>query len=199
MKSARHITSAVLGVYAGLLAIQHGVFEILQGPRIPGGVMIQAIGSPCQPEAVWHACYPAMTLIPSLLISGIVAVIAGLIVLTWAAAFVQRKHGGLILVLLSIAMLLVGGGFVPMFIGVVAGAAGSRIHAPMKSGRPAPHWFAGLWPWTLLVMGIWLPGSWLLGYVFSQAMLAQSGFLFLFFDVGLPVLTAFSGYASDMR
>jgi hypothetical protein len=179
--------------------MQHGVFEILQGPRDPGGVMIQAIGAPCQPEAVWHACYPALTLIPNLLISGIVAVIAGLGVLTWAAAFVSHKHGGLILVLLSVAMLLVGGGFVPMFIGVAAGVAGSRIHAPVKWGQAAPHWFARLWPWALLVMGIWLPGSWVLGYFFSQAMLALGGILFLCFDVGLPIVTVLSGFADDPK
>jgi hypothetical protein len=58
------ITTAFLGVYAGLIAIQHGIFEILQGSRAPDGLMFNAIGPPCQPEAVWHACFPAMTLIP---------------------------------------------------------------------------------------------------------------------------------------
>ena len=95
-------------------------------------------------------------------------------------------------------MLLVGGGFVPMFIGVVAGVAGGYIHAPVKRRQTTPGWFANLWPWTLLVIGIWLPGSWLLGYLFSQAMLALGGFLFLFFSLGLPVLTAFSGYTADL-
>jgi hypothetical protein len=198
MKSALRITSSTLGLYAGLLAIQHGIFEILQGPLVPGGVMIQAIGAPCQPESVWHACYPALTIIPNLLISGIAAVIVGLGVLIWAAIFIQRQHAGLILAVLSLCMLLVGGGFVPLFIGMVASVSASRLHESIKPPRAGLRWLARLWPWTLLLMAAWFPGSWLLGYFFSQTMLALSGFLFLFFSVGLPVLTAFSGYAADL-
>jgi hypothetical protein len=197
MKIARRITSSFLGIYAGLLACQHGIFEIQQGPRISGGLMIQAIGAPCQPETMWHSCYPAMTLIPNLLISGIIAVIAGLSVLIWAAAFVSRKHGGLILALLSLALLLVGGGFVPFYVGIVASVTASRLHAPVKPLRVGLRWLAQLWPWTLILIAVWFPGSWLLGYFFSQTMLALSGFLFLFFSVGLPVLAAFSGFAAD--
>jgi hypothetical protein len=199
MKNARRITSSFLGIYAGLLAVEHGVFEILQGNRAPGGVMIQAIGEPCQPETIWHACYPAMTLIPNLLVSGMLAIMAGLCALIFAAAFVPRKHGGTTLVLLSILMLFVGGGFVPVFIGVVAGVARGRIHAPVKPPFAGLRYLAKLWPWTLILMAVWFPGSWLLGYFFNQAMLAMSGLMFLFFDVGLPVLTALSGYADDMR
>jgi len=195
MKNARRITSSFLGLYAGLLAVEHGVFEILQGKRAPSGVMIQAIGAPCQPETIWHACYPAMTLIPNLLISGIMAVIAGSSVLIWATAFVPRKHGGTILVLLSILMLFVGGGFVPVFIGIVAGVAGSRIRAPVKPQQGILRFLAKLWPWALILMAAWFPGSWLLGHFFDQAMLAMAGCLFLFFDLVLPVLAAFSGYA----
>jgi hypothetical protein len=49
-----------------------------------------------------------------------------------------------------------------------------------------------LWPWPLVVMAIWLPGSWLLGHFFSAAMLAAIGLLFPVFDIGLPVLAAIS-------
>ena len=44
-----------------------------------------------------------------------------------AAAFVQRKNGGLVLILLSIIMLLVGGGVFPLGFGVIAGMIGTRI------------------------------------------------------------------------
>ena len=43
------ITVAFLDIYAGLLAIQHGVFEILQGSRAPDWLLINAIGPPCRP------------------------------------------------------------------------------------------------------------------------------------------------------
>jgi hypothetical protein len=44
----------------------------------------------------------------------------------------------------------------------------------------------------LVLMALWLPGSWLLGHFFGSAMLAASGLLLLVFDIGLPVLAAVS-------
>lgn len=95
MNHSLRLTTAFLDVYAGLLAIQHGVFEILLGDLTPAGEMIQAIGALCQPELVRHACFRGITLIPSLFIRGVVAVIARLSVAAWSAAFVQRRCGGL--------------------------------------------------------------------------------------------------------
>ncbi|MFZ6026831.1 MAG: hypothetical protein ACOYYS_03865 [Chloroflexota bacterium] len=190
-----HFTGAFLGTYAGVLACQHGTFEILQGPVAPGGLMIQAIGPPCQPEAVWHGCFPAMTLIPNLLISGYATLVAGLLVIRWSAFFLARRHGGLVLALFALLLLPVGGGFVPVLIGVVAGVAASRLDATPKPAGPGWRLLAHLWPWALLLMAVWFPGSWLLGYFFNQAMLATGGVLFLFFDIALPVLTALGGVA----
>jgi type IV secretory pathway TrbD component len=70
---------------------------------------------------------PAMTLVPSFLVTGVLAVILGLIVTIWAAARVQMKNGGLVLILLSIMMLLVGGGVFPPIFGVIAGIIATRI------------------------------------------------------------------------
>ncbi len=109
MRSSLRITTAFLGIYAGLIAIQHGIFEISQGSRAPDGLMFNAIGLPCQPDAVWHACFPAMTLIPNLFITGIATVLAGLGMIVWAA-FAGRRRDGLILGALSLLALLVGGG-----------------------------------------------------------------------------------------
>jgi hypothetical protein len=61
-----------------------------------------------------------------LLRAGVVAIVFALIILAWAAAFVQRKSGGLVLVLLSV-VLLVGGGFLPPALGITAGIIGTRI------------------------------------------------------------------------
>ncbi len=71
-----------------------------------------------------------MTLIPNFLVTGILAVIVGLVVAVWAALFAPRKRGGPVLLLLSIAMLLVGGGFVPTSIGLLSGFAGTRLREP---------------------------------------------------------------------
>jgi hypothetical protein len=118
MKNPLRVTTSFLGLYAGLIAIQHGIFEILQGSRAPAGLMFNAIGPPCQSEMVWHACFPAMTLIPNLLVTGIAAVVMGATLMLWSLFFVPRRYGNWILGILSILLLLVGGGFVPVFIGV---------------------------------------------------------------------------------
>lgn len=45
MNSAARIAASALGVYAGLLGVEHGVLEPLQGNVAPDGIMINAIGS----------------------------------------------------------------------------------------------------------------------------------------------------------
>jgi hypothetical protein len=204
MRSATETTVKALGAYAGLIALQHGIFEILQGSAAPQGILINAIGPHCEAEAVWHACLPAMTLMPSFVAAGALTVAVSLAVLVWALGFVERRHGGLVLMLLSLALLLAGGGFVAPFTGLMAGAAGTWAKTrlrPRGMGRTAGplRSLGGVWPWPLVAVAIWLPGSWLAGRFASAAMLRLSTLLFIVFDLGLPVLTLASGFAHDAR
>jgi len=188
MKNPLRITTAFLGIYAGLIAIQHGIFEILQGNTAPDGLMFNAIGPPCQMEMVWHACFPAMTLIPNLLVTGIAAVVIGATLMLWSLFFVQRSDAGWIPGILSIFLLFIGGGFVPIFIGMTAAIASRGLgHSSLQ---PRLAFLTTLWPWPLVLMALWLSGSWLLGHFFGAAMLSASGLLFLVFDLGLPLLAA---------
>jgi hypothetical protein len=52
--SATRVVASIFGVFAGLLGLEHGYFETLQGNGAPSGIMISAIGFPCQPEKMWH-------------------------------------------------------------------------------------------------------------------------------------------------
>ena len=192
MNNSLRISSSFLGIYAGLIAIQHGIFEISLGDHATGGLMFNAIGPPCQPEMVWHACFPAMSLIPNLLITGIAAVMVGLLLVVWAAAFAWRVYGALLFGGLSLLALLVGGGFVPVFIGLVAAFTSSRINKPVRSGGLGWRFVSRLWPWPLVLMAFWMPGSWLLGHFFNAALLSAGGLLFLIFDISLPILSAVS-------
>ena len=54
------------------------------------------MGPPCDPEAAWNACEPALTILPSFLYSGILAVLISLAILVWSLAFIQRWQGGLV-------------------------------------------------------------------------------------------------------
>ena len=203
MRSATRVVASLFGVAAGIAGIEHGYFEILQGNVRPDSLVIASMGPPCEPEKVWNACEPAMTVIPSFLVTGILAIIVGLAVLIWAAAFVQRKNGGVVLILLSIALLLVGGGLFPPLIGIIASVAGTKINAPLA--RQPMHlsgsilrFLAKLWPWPLVIFLIWIFGQWIIGYFFNE-FLQKNGYLSLLLIVGLLPLSVFTGYAYDIH
>lgn len=126
--SKTRVAASALGIFAGLGGASHGLGEMLQGNVAPDGLVIEA-----WPELTALQGEPAMTIIPSFLVTGILAVIFGLIVAVWAAKFVQRKNGGIMLILLSIIMLLVGGGLFPPVFGVAAGVIGTRIKSSSES------------------------------------------------------------------
>jgi hypothetical protein len=202
MRSTTRTVASILGIIAGLLGMEHGYFETLQGPITPDSILISAFGSPCQPKVVWHACEPAMTVIPNFLVTGIAAIVVSLIVLLWAAAFVQRKHGGSILILLSILQLLVGGGFVSPFYGIIAGAAGTWITSPLTwwhahlSGTPL-HVLAAFGIGPIIVILVWLPAEWILGHFFNEFMLSLAMPLFVF-NLALVLLAVVAGLARDI-
>jgi hypothetical protein len=127
--NSTRIVASTVGVYGGLLGMEHGIGEMLQGNVAPGGILINAIGP--QAKSVWQGREPALTIIPSFFVTGVLAIIVSLIVILWAAAFVQRKHGGLVLILLSILQFLVSGGLAPIPMIIIAGAVATRIHAPL--------------------------------------------------------------------
>ena len=122
MKKLRIAVSA-LGIFAGLGGASHGPGEILQGNMAPTDVMIKA-----WPSLTALGGEPAMTIVPNLIVTGVLTIVFGLLVAAWAGAYVEKKMGGLVLILLSIVLLLVGGGIVPPFFGVAAGIIGMLIN-----------------------------------------------------------------------
>lgn len=114
--------ASILGIFAGIGGASHGPGEILQGNIAPDGIIIEA-----WPALTLLAGEPAMTLIPSFSISGILTVTTGVAVTILAATRIQSKNGALILILLSTMMLFVGGGLIPPAFGVVGGVIGLQI------------------------------------------------------------------------
>lgn len=132
------VAATVLGVYAGLVGAAHGYYEIRQGNAGTGGLAIEAIGGSCDAESTWHACLPAITLIPNFLLTGVLVVMLAAIIIVWATAFVHRhRHGGRILIGLAVALLLVGGGFFPPFYGAIGGVFGMRLHPTDETVAPS--------------------------------------------------------------
>jgi len=91
-----------------------------------------------------------------MLLSGILAIIVGIVVTIWAAYYVDRKYGARVLLLLSIILWLVGGGFAPIFMAVFAFIAASRINKPLNWWRVhLPDFLQSLlakfWPWSIII------------------------------------------------
>jgi hypothetical protein len=192
-----------VGVLAGLLGLEHGFFELQQGQGRPSGMIISAIGPPCQPTTAWHACEPAMTLLPTYFVAGILTIAIALVVVLWAAAFVQRTYGALVLALLSLLLLFVGGGFIPPLLGIIAGVVGTRINASLRWWRP---WLSGDtgrllalgWPWTLIVLVCWEASEWLLGSV-DNTLLLNLALVAQVCTLALLLLAILTGLAHDIQ
>jgi len=198
MRKATKIVAMWLGITAGLAALEHGYFEILQGNVRPAGVMFPSWGAEvCDPARAWHACEPAMSLLPNFLVMGILTILLSLAVFAWSGWFIQRKQGGLVLILLAIALLLVGGGFFPPVIALVGGLAGSQINRPLN-GLPSgfTRFAAKLWPWPLVIYLVWTVGQFPFGYFFNDFLKSIMGFGLLVILGSLP-LSIYTAYAHD--
>jgi len=155
-RSAIRIVVSAFGVLAALAGIEHGVGAFLQGGVAPLSLVIESWPDTAGFELV--SGEPAMTLIPNLAVSGVVAILVALAVGIWAVWYIDRPRGGLVLIGLSVLLFLAGGGFGPPLIGVIAGVTATRIG---RSGREQPGpvraALARLWPWLL--------GAALVGYL----------------------------------
>lgn len=145
---ATRLTVQTLGVLAALAGVEHGVGEIGQGWVTPPALVFRswegtAAFGPLNGE-------PAMTLVPNLLVTGVLTIIVALTVGVWAARYADRRHGGTVMICLSVLLLAVGGGFGPPLLGALAGGLASRIHtAPPPGTGPVSVVLANLWPWPL--------------------------------------------------
>jgi hypothetical protein len=197
-------TASAFGIYAGLLGIEHGYFETLQGNVAPKGLKIMAVGFEL-PFPFGHE--PALTLIPNFLATGIAAMLVGVAILVWSAAFLRRKRGALVLLLLSATLLLVGGGFGPISLLIVACVAARRIGKPLKRRRTCMHGglhrsLAKVWGWSLAAALLWVPGEFVLGQIFNlqndhRRTLTNLNLMLSYPMLGLFVLTLIAAFARE--
>lgn len=156
MNRATRIVASTFGVLVGLAGIDHGIFEILQGNVRPDGLMIAAIGPS---QRFWrYGEETALTIIPNLLLTGILAVIFGVLVIIWSIKYIDHKFGAGILFLLGVILFLVGGGFAPIFMTIIASLTATRINSPLIFWRAILSGFLGqyfgkIWLWVLVSFG----------------------------------------------
>lgn len=183
--SASRIVVSTFGAVVAFAGVEHGVGEILQGPVGPAALAIESWPDVKAFEILGGE--PALTVIPNLLVTGVLAVIVALALGIWSVMFVERRYGGLVLIALSVLLLLVGGGFGPPLMGIILGIAATRIGAASRR-RPGgvARAVGRAWPWVLGVgvLGYLalFPGlvvlSWLFGVSDSNLVLVLSAVSF---------------------
>lgn len=185
--SATRIVVSTFGALVAFVGIEHGVGEILQGPVAPGGLAIESWPDVKAFEIL--AGEPAMTVIPNLLVTGVLAVIVALALGIWSVLFIERPHGGPVLIALSVLLLLVGGGFAPPLMGIVLGVAATRIGAVShrSPGRLARA-IGRVWPWVL--------GAGVLGYLGLVPGLVMASWLFVVSDSNLVLALTTVSFAA---
>ncbi len=205
MKNATKITASIMGILAGLAGIEHGVGEILQGSVAPEAVVFQSWPNSAAMEIVNGE--PAMSVLPNLLVTGVLAVLISLVFLAWVLFFIQRRHGGLVLMLICLPWLLFGGGFGPPLLGLILGASATKIHSSFGGWRAhvpggVRRFLGGLWPWLLgACIAAWLvmmPGTVLINYFWGMNN-AEVVFGLILAMFTLLFLTILAGYARDSQ
>ncbi len=203
--NAGHIVATTFGILSGIGGLLHGIGEVLQGNVRASGIFIPSWTQ--GPLAVHMGGDPAITLIPNMVVTGILTLLVSLAVIIWSAAFVQRKHGGRILLLLTFALLLVGGGVGPPVVGLLAGVAGTTINAPHSWWRThltpgIKDALAAAFPWVFGISalnGIFLFVWHIIG-VFLLGMTNADMFLVSFYlAVPTVLLSTVTGIAYDLR
>lgn len=203
MRNATRVFVSTFGAIMALAGIEHGIGEVLQGSVAPSGVVFQS-----WPDSAFFSNLggePAMTVIPNLLVTGMLAILFSLALLTWATLFVQRKNGGLVMILICLVMLLVGGGIFPPILGMIIGVVGTKIDAPLYWWRThlpvgVRRFLGNLWPWSFVACVMaWpalIPGVPLLNVLFgvdNEAIILTM----ICFAIGSLLLTIFAGFAYD--
>jgi hypothetical protein len=152
---AVRITVAALGLVAAFAGIEHGVGEIRQGPVAPPAWVFESW--PGTPAFAALDGEPAMTVVPNLLVTGILAVAVSLSVGGWAVGYAGGRGTAHHLVILAVLLLLVGGGFGPPLVTVLAallairaGGRNARRLGP-DTRNPLTDFLARSWPWSLVL------------------------------------------------
>jgi hypothetical protein len=145
---------------------------------------------------------PAFTIVPNFIVTGLLAFIVSLMIVVWAIAFLQRKNGAVVLILLSITLFLVGGGIAPLFPAITASVAATRISSPLTWWRahlPARvrNFLAKLWPFSLVAFSVLFSSLlfYALFYGENLDLILIVGYLML----GLIILTVPAGFAYDIQ
>ena len=189
------------GVLLAMAGIEHGIGEILQGHTRPAGILIQSWGDSALFSIL--AGEPAMTVVPSYLVSGVLTLLVSGLILVWCLFSCRRNTRGLSFFFSRSCCCWSGEVSGLLLLGIIIGLAGTKLHSGFPllkkwNTRWIVRLLARIWPFPLVVgvlcylylfpVSILLWGVWGIdtpGLIMGSSVLA---FLMVF----LSILSAYS-------
>ena len=200
MNKATRTLYLTLGILAGIMGIEHGIGEVLQGDRSTAGVFILS-----WPDTAFFEIMsgePAMTIIPNYLVTGLFAIFFSSVFLVVLIKFDPNAKAIAALMILLVLMLLTGGGFGPPILGLIAVLIALKTNSPLKIWSRLPAKFhrvlSMLWPWSFgLCLTGWLmlfPGASLIAFFtgLDHALVMIAPILIAFGSIPITLLLGFS-------
>ena len=123
--SAAGTMASVFGVLAGLSNIQFGFIEAVKGNIRPDNFMFKLYNQ------------PALTVIPSYLLTGILGIGFSILFIIWSIGFVKRENGGVVMILIAVLQMLFGASLIRISQEIIFGVIGTRINKPLRWWRKA--------------------------------------------------------------
>ncbi|MDX1413340.1 MAG: hypothetical protein R3293_04065 [Candidatus Promineifilaceae bacterium] len=206
---ATRIIATTIGVFFGLFSsVNHGFFELLQGNKPTGSLIIQAIG---EEQRFWPlGTEEAFTLIPNFMITGIASMVVGVAIIIWSIWFLPTRHGRSVFLGLFILSFLVGGGIGQVVFFIPAWAFATRLNMPLTWWRkvlPQRSWplLSKLWPVTLvLATAVMLAGleMAIFGYFPGRSepeAIQNTALLFVLASATLYIISFIAGFGHELR
>ena len=203
MNPSTRILYLTLAIIAGIMGIEHGIGEMLQGYRPTESVFI--LSWPGSPFFKIMSGEPAMTIVPNYLITGLLAILFSASFLVVFIKSRLNKQAITILFILLILMLLTGAGFGPPVVGLIAVLIALKRNSPLKTWNKLPvrvhRILFVLWPWVFgLCLFGWLmlfPGAALIAF-FTGNDSAYLMIIPILIAFGLIPVTLFMGFSRDI-
>lgn len=165
------MTAPFCGIIAGIEGAIHGIGEIRQGDARPSGLVFDSwVNGPIAEKMEGE---PALSLVPHLGLTGILAMTVSVVLVSWSVAPMPLRSRGFGQGTLAGVLLLVGGGIAPPLIAALGGWSAIALARNEARGvTRRPHGCTRLLgrTWTALFLAMVFAGSFL--FLASLAVMA---------------------------